>query len=355
MKRVVHHLIFWMLYWFIVMYLDFFWLKGNVLNLKNQHYLLLKVALGTLLYVSPLIAFAYYIAGFGLEYIMDNTKRILNRFLIIIVPYILAVLSVIAIMRLFVFPYIFLFKHLPGDKFIDPVRFLSIMVEAAFPAAFLITIRFMDSKLAAAAREQILIKEKLNTELLLLKSQLNPHFLFNTLNNIYALARKKSDQAPEVILKLSELLSFTLYEAGNDTISMEQEIDFLEDYVALQKIRFTDSLSLEFLIQIDDPLQPIAPLILLPLIENAFKHGASEHHSESFIRIHLALQKGHLHFEIANSVEDIAKELDTKKIGLKSSQRQLELLYADYDLVTVSDQGIFKVSLHINLNSYGKF
>lgn len=188
----------------------------------------------------------------------------------------------------------------------------------------------------------------------MLKSQLNPHFLFNTLNNIYALTRKKSDLAPEVVLKLSELLSFMLYESGTDTIPIEKEIKFLEDYIDLQKIRYTDELSVVFNKHIDQPTQPIAPLLLLPLVENAFKHGASENHFDSFIHIDLTVKDGQLNFSIQNSFEKNLNGTQTNSIGLHHTTRQLELMYATQQLSISNENDVFNVELTVNLNSYGK-
>lgn len=143
----------------------------------------------------------------------------------------------------------------------------------------------------------------MNTELQMLRNQINPHFLFNTLNNIYALTRKKSDKAPEVVMKLSELLSFMLYKSRVDTITLQEEIRVLEDYIELERIRYNERLTVSFTKQIDDPSQRIIPLLFLPLVENAFKHGVSESRFDSFVHIDLKLKDGFLNFSIENSVE----------------------------------------------------
>lgn len=354
MKKRVHHLAFWAIYWAIMVYLDYFWLKDHRAGLVNTDYQLLKAACGTLLYITPLAILAYYITRFGLEYILHPAKSIVWKYLVILVPYLLTVLVVIAVMRLIVFPYIYMFDRIPGEVFIDPRRFLSIMIEAAFPAAFMMAVKFIDTRIATQQRESNLMKEKLAAELKLLKSQLNPHFLFNTLNNIYALTRKKSDEAPETVLKLSELLSFMLYETSDETISIEREIRFLEDYIDLQKIRFHDNLTISFKKEMDDAGQTIAPLLLLPLVENAFKHGASENHFDSFIHISLQVKQGRLNFSIENSTESEGALKQPQNLGLQSTTRQLELLYREQSLEIVKNNGVFSVLLTVNLNSYGK-
>src|SRR4030095_1593081 len=125
------------------------------------------------------------------------------------------------------------------------------------------------------AAQQLRI-EKQEAELSYLKSQTNPHFLFNTLNNIYSLTRDKSDLAPESTLRLSKILRFMLYETGGAYIAVEQELKIISDYIALEKLRYDESLRINFNYDIEDMKQPLPPLLLIPLVENAFKHGVSE-------------------------------------------------------------------------------
>jgi len=351
MKKYIHHGIFWTLYWLVIVYLDYFWLKDYEQELANGNQFLLKVAVGSILYIAPLAGLAAYIAGPGLDFLLDKTKNSLTKLAAIIVPYLLTVLLVIVIMRLWVFPKIFLFRNLPGQHFIDPGRFLSIMIEAAFPAAFLMAARFIDTRLTAAEREKNLIREKLSAELRLLKGQLHPHFLFNTLNNIYALARKKSDKTADVVMKLSQLLSYTLYEAGGEFIAVGKEIKFLEDYIDLQKIRYDDGLKIRYMVEADDPSQLIAPFLLLPLVENAFKHGAAENHLDSFIDINMRVRDGRLFFTIENSFEDTVQPVEQKNIGLNNIRRQLELTYKQHELKIATEDHIFKVALTANLRT----
>lgn len=306
------------------------------------------------LYCLPHLTLAYYINYYAFKKIIQRNRSWIENISLVVAPYVLAICTVVLIARLIVLPYIYEGIITPSPTFFDPLKFLSIMVEAAFPAGVLMAIQFIRTQLDAKEREKNLLKEKLTTELKLLKSQLNPHFLFNTLNNIYALTRRKSDDAPEVVMKLSDLLSFMLYESGNDTISIEKEIKFLRDYIALQKIRYTDSLSVIFNTEVDYPSQAIAPLLLLPLVENAFKHGAEENHLDSHIRIHLKLHQDRLLFEIENSFENDLGTEKTNRIGLYNIRRQLELLYKEQQLDISDTNGIFKVRLNINLNSYGK-
>lgn len=195
--------------------------------------------------------------------------------------------------------------------------------------------------------------EKGEAELNFLKSQTNPHFLFNTLNNIYSLARDKSDRAPEAILKLSKILRFVLYEAGGDYIPIEQELKIIDDYLSLEKLRYDESLQVTFAHNVEDKRQPVPPLLLMPLVENAFKHGVSETRNRPFVNIHLTVQNRRLQFVVKNSAGDADEEQSVKEnIGLSNLRRQLQLLYTDYDLSVRQGAAVFTATLTINLASH---
>ncbi len=207
------------------------------------------------------------------------------------------------------------------------------------------------TKLKQAAQQ--LKIEKQEAELNYLKSQTNPHFLFNTLNNIYSLARDKSDLAPESVLRLSKILRFMLYETGGEYIAIEHELKIISDYIALEKLRYDDSLHINFNYDIEDMKQAIPPLLLIPLVENAFKHGASETRSQPFVDIHLSVKNRHLAFYVKNSSEGLsAEERVRENIGLSNLRRQLELLFTDYDLSVEQGESVFTAALKINLASH---
>jgi sensor histidine kinase YesM len=352
MKNLLYHIIFWFFYWAINVYLDFYWVKDNI-KIWDVNKALLKTSIGAFLYILPLIALAYYLVFIALERIVRKKKSSLVNAGIIIIPYIIAICLSTIIVRLIVFPFVYENAFRAGSLFFDPRRFLTIMIEAAFPAALLMSLKYVDTQVAAKEREKNLVRDKLSTELRFLKNQLNPHFLFNTINNIYALTRKKSDKAPEVVMKLSELLSFMLYESGKETISIEQEVKLLEDYISLEQIRYSDELSVVFNKEIDDASYQIAPLLLLPLVENAFKHGASENHFNSFVHIHLSLKGHELLFTVENSFEETPGKNKSNNIGLHNTTRQLELIYKEQKLAIYKTEDVFKVRLEIDLNSYG--
>jgi two-component system, LytTR family, sensor kinase len=207
------------------------------------------------------------------------------------------------------------------------------------------------NKLKADAQQ--LRIEKQEAELNFLKSQTNPHFLFNTLNNIYALARDKSDLTPESVLRLSKILRFMLYETGSGDIHLEQELKVIQDYIALEKLRYDDNLHVEFKQDVQDGQQKLPPLLLIPLVENAFKHGTSETRGQPFVDIQVSVEREQLRFVVKNSSEKTPEVASPgKAIGLANLRRQLELLFTDYELNVQQVDSIFTASLRINLSSH---
>jgi LytS/YehU family sensor histidine kinase len=195
--------------------------------------------------------------------------------------------------------------------------------------------------------------EKREAELNYLRSQTNPHFLFNTLNNIYSLSRDKSDLAPESILRLSKMLRYMLYETGGEYVAIEHEVKIISDYIELEKLRYDDSLRIDFNYDIEDMKQALPPLLLIPLVENAFKHGISETRDNPFADIHLSVNKRQLAFTVKNSTDVMQEQTAVKEnIGLSNLRRQLELLYTDYKLAVQQGGAEFTAILKINLGSH---
>jgi two-component system LytT family sensor kinase len=241
-----------------------------------------------------------------------------------------------------------------ATPFFYPLGFLVALMDIGFASGAAIVIKQARLQLIANERERNLIREKLETELKYLRYQTHPHFLFNTLNNIYGLARKKSDQTPEVVMKLSKLLRFMLYETAKPFINIGEEIKMLDDYIELEKLRYNDRLTIAFVREIDNENEQIAPLLLLPFVENAFKHGASESRFKSYIHIDLRLNNSFLHFHIENTQESNESAEINENIGLRNVKRQLELMYKEYDLLVKSEAAVFKVCLKVNLKSDAK-
>jgi len=196
-----------------------------------------------------------------------------------------------------------------------------------------------------------LVQEKLTAELGYLKGQLHPHFLFNTLNNVYSLCLDKSDLAPEIVLKLSELLSYMLYESDREKIELSKEVIHIKSYLELEKLRYGDRLNISFSQSGDVSNQQIAPLIMMPFIENAFKHGFNEDLNNIWITIDIKVKHDTLYLKVQNSTNrQIQPGSISSGIGLQNISRRLALLYPDkYLLEIFPDSEYFEVDLKISL------
>ncbi len=192
-------------------------------------------------------------------------------------------------------------------------------------------------------------KKNRNSELALLRTQLNPHFLFNTLNNIDALITSDQEKASDAVIKLSEIMRFTLYEANTDRISLDKELNYLENYISLQQLRLKNPYFVKFDKSVDCSGKVIAPMLFIPFVENAFKHGLKNIVAPG-IEIELSCEKDTLKFEVVNRyslIEEQNKD-NTSGIGLANTKKRLELLYPDkHKLEIRKSAGIFKVNLEI--------
>lgn len=194
----------------------------------------------------------------------------------------------------------------------------------------------------------------MEAELNFLKGQLHPHFLFNTLNNLYALTLKQSPQSPGVVMGLAEILRYMLYEANTEIVPLERDISILNSYIELEKIRYEERLDIHFSINGLTPEYSIAPLLILPLVENAFKHGASEQIGQAWINMDLRLKNRVLKFKISNSKPESAVPDDRPhhvSIGLANVRKRLEILYPSAHNLKIMDDGdVFAVILEIELD-----
>ncbi|RRB02239.1 sensor histidine kinase [Larkinella rosea] len=194
-------------------------------------------------------------------------------------------------------------------------------------------------------------KEKFQAELQLLKSQIHPHFLFNTLNNLYALTLRKSEQSPAVVLKLSQLLSYMLYDCNASEVSLEKELAFIKNYVGLEQLRYGSRLDISLNFQGDLQGRQIAPLLLIPFLENAFKHGTSEQLEQAWIFMDLAVDDNVLTFKLVNSRDsDTFAPASVGGIGLQNVRKRLELLYpGKYQLTIQPEEETFLIDLTLHL------
>lgn len=230
------------------------------------------------------------------------------------------------------------------------VRFVYDLFDCVLASGTALSARMYFRQQAFQRREAQLRAEKSEAELRALKGQLHPHFLFNTINNLYALARAKSDKTAPVALKLAQLLRYVLYGSQKPLVPLEQEIQLIEDYIALEKLRFDEGrLAVETEVVMDEPGLDIAPLLLLPLVENAFKHGAGEQRDEARIFIQITLKNKVLTVHVENT-KPVEKPESTPGIGLDNLRRRLELLYpGKHELEVTEGEKDFSAKLWLHL------
>lgn len=323
------------------------WLFKELLSNPETFF---KRALNNIWLISYLIVLNFILFEFTLPFIKFTWKRILLS------PFLLLGHLLLYSFGLYAWRFLGIQLYIYSSLRTHPT--IESGVEYHFPYSFFSIIFFAivkhiyDYRKLKLTAQQMRI-EKQEAELNYLKSQTNPHFLFNTLNNIYSLARDKSDLAPESILRLSKIMRFMLYETNGAFIAIEQELKVISDYIALEKLRYDDSLRINFNYDIEDMKQAIPPLLLMPLVENAFKHGVSETRNDPFVDIHLSVNNRQLKLLVKNSAEAIPLEQVVKEnIGLSNLRRQLQLLFADYYLSVHQEDSAFITSLKINLASH---
>jgi len=197
-------------------------------------------------------------------------------------------------------------------------------------------------------------RENVESELRALKAQINPHFFFNTLNSIYSLSLDRSEKVPELILKLSELMRYILYETSDDYVSMERQLDFLQNYIYLEQLRTDEKIKIEMEIKGEHTELMVVPLLFVPFIENAFKHVVKEKDNPSFIRISFNLTDPvKLSFSVKNKKFNSPRPVNgnNEGIGLANVRKRLNLLYPLKHELTISDTGdVFEVKLTLELS-----
>lgn len=225
---------------------------------------------------------------------------------------------------------------------------------------FAVTIKLI-SKWNMVEKKNLLLEKKSmemelrlkEAELKLLKAQIHPHFLFNTLNNLYGLVLAGSENAPQIVLKISSLLDYMLYKSNKPFVGIESEVQYIKDYLELEKLRYSD-LSIEFSENGVSNKEFIAPMLLQPFVENAFKHGISKDVGMQWLKIQITIDAGHLKFVVNNpTVEDSANDATgySEGIGLKNVKKRLDILYPDrYELDIHEDDKTFTIILQIELD-----
>ncbi len=348
-KYKVYHLLFWLMYhylWWTVSIGDPVAAANNIFSVYGTKY----------------ITYVLLQAGgvyFNLYYLLP---RLLERGKILV--YLLAVVAtILAVAALIPLGYYFT-AWISGRDFLelfnhDPADYLGIIVHMSLRSTVASMTLAMSIKLAknwleSRERQRELEKTNLATELKFLKSQFNPHFLFNTINSIFVLIHKNPDMASESLAKFSNLLRYQLYECNDTFIPLDQELAFLENFFELESLR--QNSSQEVSINLQAPPHgtfTIAPFLLIPFLENAFKHVSQDEGQVNRVTVNLWLEAEVFHLEVSNTkrrVPVIGEELVPGGLGLKNVRRRLELLYPDRHELTIRETELtYAVDLRISL------
>ncbi|TNE58224.1 MAG: histidine kinase [Bacteroidetes bacterium] len=333
--RPVYHAIFWLVLFLMLVYLGDAGARGWWFVMSNE--------------LIGLFFFAVLVY-FNLFYLIPNY---LAKNVLLYIGLVMAACAIVTPIKILV-----LYLKFTGRP--EEQENLVMMQGWWYVGSFLVTIlstflRVVTDWWRYQQEKQILQTQTIQSELRFLKSQINPHFLFNTLNNLYALTLKKSDKAPEIVLKLSEIMRYMLYECNEKRVLLTKEIHYIHNYLDLERLRQPSGADITFTTEGQISEQLIAPLIFVPFLENSFKHGLNHHmHGGGYVRLHLKVEGEHLEFRIENSKAEQLPRLDhptSGGIGLVNVRQRLKILYPDHYQLSVEDEpNRYAVTLNLQLN-----
>ncbi len=334
--RVGWHVLFWIVVFFM------YWLTyGGYLDRYHEEFFI-----GLTLLPARIIG-TYSLIYLILPFATEKKKFVTFGILVVIHAFLFGFLIYMSYYYPNLYPKIFDYSKLP--VFYLPKILNKITSNYGIPilAAAIIIFKkwYLDDQ-----KNKLLAEEKMEAELSFLRSQIHPHFLFNTLNNLYALTLIKSERTPDIVLKLSGLLDYMIYKSNDKFVPLSKELEILESYIELERIRYNDRLDLECEVVGESDSYKIAPLILLPFIENSFKHGASNDRSNPKIRIRIEIDDNCLRLNVVNStLGDKKKDVTLSEgIGLKNVKRRLELIYPHSHRLNISgSEKQFEVNLSV--------
>lgn len=273
---------------------------------------------------------------------------LLKKYLLYVITLVLSIVTAFVLLGLF----FNLFDVNPdGIGIINPIL---LKIEPVMRAnAFLMLVVSILASISLTINNHLrqLEKEKLVAQISSLQFQINPHFLFNTLNNIYATAIDTSPRTADMVDKLSEMMRYTMKETQKDFVRLEEEINYLNNYIELQKLRLESKIEFDYTIEGDLTELQIAPMLLIPFVENAFKHGVNSEQNSN-IRINIKANAPELHFLVSNNKVNNQSGINKNNIGLgiENTKHRLNLIYPSRHLLTIKEtENDFIVSLHINL------
>lgn len=337
-RLAVIHLAFWILYFTFFFYQITIPRRG----MEPDYYKALLDAISQVIFMGSLSYLNYFV--FLPRFLKHrNALRYFGEF---ILPF-----AVIIACNIFIKRQIYLEDIGNGKSYFFKQRFIFLhSVYSAFIVSFVAMLRFAQDWFDLEAKRKEIENEKLVSELRFLKEQINPHFLFNTLNNLYYLAHTQSPNTKEVIAKLSQMMRYMIYEANNETVPVSKEIEYISNYIDLEKLRLEDDFPIEFSISGEYQHLKITPLIFITFLENAFKHGVESGDSKSWVKVSLVFEEKNCIYKVSNSKKNSEFGSQKSGIGLKNTVRRLNLSYHNaHNLQINEDLDSYNVTLEINL------
>lgn len=329
------HIIFWVVFMMALIILDRndLGLATNILSNLTMTFFFAGIAYINILYLIP-------------TYLFTRKTFLYVVFLI---------MGIVLITPVYISLQLLIYRNYPDKASLYYFNVSSIIFLELFVAIGSLFYAIIVDWMKKRAEVSELYTTNIETELNFLKTQINPHFLFNTLNSIYALALKKSDEAPDLILKLSEIMRYMLYDCNEDTVPLDQEISYLKNYLDLEKFRKGINNEIIFTVEGDPEGKSVAPLLFITFVENAFKHGVNNV-EKGYVRIHFRILDDQLEFDIENSVSPQIhfSRLQTRNggIGLENARRRLKLLYPGQNaLEIIKNLDSFRVKLTIRFKN----
>jgi len=362
--RFSRHFVFWItwcLYFAITFLVPTYWvpawnLQGRMPQIEQYGIviscfrILLNSFLMTLVHMSLVYGILYFILPRYLSQIKKWVKT--TAILLLFIVFIVCVNYLNFLLTFYISTRMGYFDKMPGMDFIIPIWARQIIFNYPTVVGFALAIKFLKRWYLKQKETSVLIRENINAELRLLKAQLHPHFLFNTLNNIYSFILNESPKAPDMIKKLSGMLKYILNECTHSLVPLGKELFMIQDYMALEQIRYGDTLNMSLHIQGNQTGKMICPLLLIPFVENSFKHGASRMITHPWVRLDINIEDHTLEFNLSNNKPEWKSNVTAKKgIGLNNVKKRLQLLYPGaHSLNIIENDTSFDVSMKIVLH-----
>lgn len=333
-SSAVYHFVFWLVFYFFLIIIN---QRNFSLGFNMLFHFVSIIFYAIIVYINLLYLFPRYL-----------TK---NNVILYIIILILAVIAITTVKLFTIYPL--------SREDITLVDFFMSHKNSVFLTTFFMAFassiyNIINDWFIHQREKEDLQRQTLRSELRFLKSQINPHFLFNTLNSLYALTLKKSDQAPEIVLRLSEMMRYMLYECNEKKVLLSKEINYIENYLELEKIRHSGKCEIKFNVDGEVTSQMIAPLMFIPFIENSFKHGMNKQLDKSYVHMDMHIEKSEVKLKIKNSKAPAIPSDSSRKsggIGLVNVKRRLDLLYNNaYELDIDNAPNDYNIELQLNLN-----